>query len=105
MKNEGKAASWLTPLELHVFSKLDDTPIIELTQIDIKGCIFPIWKTKNETASKALSRLNIAIKHAVAFGIDVDMQLKAKALLEKFIQNTQNIPAMPWKEMPKFFQS
>ncbi len=105
LKNEGKAASWLTPLELHVFPKLGDTPIIELTQIDIKGCISPIWKTKNETASKALSRLNIAIKHAAALGIDVDMQLKVKALLEKFIQNTQNIPAMPWKEMPKFFQS
>ncbi len=105
LKNEGKAANWLTPLELHVFPKLGDTPIIELTQIDIKGCISPIWKTKNETASKALSRLNIAIKHAVALSIDVDMQLKAKALLEKFIQNTPNIPVMPWKEMPKFFQS
>ncbi|WP_375610699.1 MULTISPECIES: phage integrase central domain-containing protein [unclassified Bartonella] len=107
MKNEGKAASWLTPLELHVFLKLGDTLIMELTQIDIKGCISPIWKTKNETASKALSRLNIAIKHAAALGIDVDMQLipKAKALLGKFIQNTQNIPAMLWKEMSKFFQS
>ncbi|AQX18161.1 MULTISPECIES: hypothetical protein [unclassified Bartonella] len=51
--------------------------------------------------------MNIAIKHAAALGIDVDMQLipKAKALLGKFIQNTQNIPAMPWKEVPKFFQS
>ncbi|WP_375660843.1 MULTISPECIES: hypothetical protein [unclassified Bartonella] len=35
--------------------------------------------------------MNIAIKHAAALGIDVDMQLKAKALLEKFIQNTKNI--------------
>ncbi|WP_245256837.1 site-specific integrase [Bartonella sp. DB5-6] len=107
LKNEGKAARWLTPLELHVFPKLGDMPITELTQVDIKGCISPIWKTKNETASKALSRLNIAIKHAAALGIDVDMQLipKAKALLGKFIQNTQNIPAMPWKEVPKFFQS
>ncbi|WP_375642143.1 MULTISPECIES: hypothetical protein [unclassified Bartonella] len=49
--------------------------------------------------------MNIAIKHAAALGIDVDMQLVAKALLENFIQNTQNIPVMPWKEMPKFFQS
>ncbi|WP_375654517.1 MULTISPECIES: hypothetical protein [unclassified Bartonella] len=57
----------------------------------MKGCISPIWKTKNETASKTLSHLNIAIKHAAALGIDVDMQLKAKALLEKFIQNTKNI--------------
>nr|CBI81113.1 phage-related integrase [Bartonella sp. 1-1C] len=107
LKNEGKAARWLTPLELHIFPKLGDMPITELTQVDIKGCISPIWKTKNETASKALSRLNIAIKHAAALGIDVDMQLipKAKALLGKFIQNTQNIPAMPWKEVPKFFQS
>ncbi len=82
-------------------------PITELTQVDIKGCISPIWKTKNEIESKALSRVNIAIKHAVALSIDVDMQLipKAKALLGKFIQNTQNIPAMPWKEVPKFFQS
>ncbi|WP_256375698.1 hypothetical protein [Bartonella refiksaydamii] len=42
------------------------------------------------------------IKHAAARGIDVDMQLvpKAKALLGKFIQN---IPAMPWKEVPEFY--
>lgn len=94
MKNQGKAASWLTPLELHVFLKLGDTLIIELTQIDIKGCISPIWKIKNETASKALSRLNIAIKHAAELGIDVDMQLipKAKALLGKLFK------------IPKIFQ-
>ncbi len=107
LKNEGTAARWLTPLTLHVFPKLGDIAITELTQIDIKECLSPIWKTKNETASKALSRLNIAIKHAAARGIDVDMQLvpKAKALLGKFIQNVQNIPAMPWKEVPEFYQS
>ncbi|UNE55326.1 tyrosine-type recombinase/integrase [Bartonella machadoae] len=107
LKNEGTAARWLTPLTLHVFPKLGDIAITELTQIDIKECLSPIWKTKNETASKALSRLNIAIKHAAARGIDVDMQLvpKAKALLGKFIQNVQNIPAMPWKEVPAFYQS
>ncbi|WP_236829068.1 MULTISPECIES: hypothetical protein [unclassified Bartonella] len=52
MKNEGKVARWLTPLELHIFPKLGDMPITELTQVDIKGCISPIWKTKNETANK-----------------------------------------------------
>ncbi|WP_139413087.1 tyrosine-type recombinase/integrase [Bartonella mastomydis] len=107
LKNEGTAARWLTPLTLHVFPKLGDIAITELTQIDIKECLSPIWKTKNETASKALSRLNIAVKHAAARGIDVDMQLvpKAKALLGKFIQNVQNIPAMPWQEVPAFYQS
>lgn len=107
LKNEGTAARWLTPLTLHVFPKLGDIAITELTQIDIKECLSPIWKSKNETASKALSRLNIAIKHAAARGIDVDMQLvpKAKALLGKFIQNVQNIPAMPWQEVPAFYQS
>ncbi|MCZ2204023.1 tyrosine-type recombinase/integrase [Bartonella sp. A05] len=107
LKNEGKAARWLTPLELHVFPKLGDIAVNDLNQGDIKECISPIWKTKNETASKALSRLNIAIKHAAARGIDVDMQLipKAKALLGRYIQNTQNIPAMPWKEVPEFYQS
>ncbi|WP_019223958.1 tyrosine-type recombinase/integrase [Bartonella rattaustraliani] len=106
LKNEGTAARWLTPLTLHVFPKIGDIAITELTQIDIKECLSPIWKTKNETASKALTRLNIAIKHAAARGIDVDMQLvpKAKALLGKFIQNVQNVPAMPWKEVPAFYQ-
>ncbi|WP_371441549.1 hypothetical protein [Bartonella sp. 114] len=52
LKNEGKVARWLTPLELHIFPKLGDMPITELTQVDIKGCISPIWKTKNETANK-----------------------------------------------------
>lgn len=52
----------VTPLTLHVFPEHEDIAITELTQIDIKECLSPIWKTKNETASKALSRLNIANK-------------------------------------------
>ncbi|WP_375706028.1 hypothetical protein [Bartonella sp. AA2SXKL] len=83
MKNEGKAASWLTPLELHVFSKLDDTPIIELTQIDIKGCIFPIWKTKNETASKALSPLEYSYKTCGGTWYKCRYAIKSKSFIRK----------------------
>lgn len=88
MTNKGTAARWLTLLTLHVFPKIGDIAITELTQIDIKECLSPIWKTKTETASKALSRLNIAIKHAAKHGIDVDMQLipKAKTLLGKLFK-------------------
>ncbi|WP_375693463.1 integrase arm-type DNA-binding domain-containing protein [Bartonella sp. AP23HLJMH] len=52
LKNEGTAARWLTPLTLHVFPKLGDIAITELTQIDIKECLSPIWKTKTKQQAR-----------------------------------------------------
>lgn len=107
LKGDGKAGRWFTPLELHVLPKLGKVPVGELSQIDIRDTLKPIWHTKAETARKALNRLGIVLQHAAALGYNVDLQAaaKAKALLGRSRHEAKNIPAMPWQEVPAFYQS
>nr|WP_261368391.1 site-specific integrase [Pseudosulfitobacter koreense] len=107
LKGEGKAGRWFSPLELHVLPKIGKIPVEELDQQDIKIALAPIWHEKADTARKAMNRLGITLKHAAAMGLDVDIQAteKAKALLGKSRHKAQNIPYMPWPEVPAFYAS
>jgi integrase len=107
LKGDGKAGRWFTPLQLHVLPKLGKVPVADLDQKDIRDTLAPIWHAKAETARKALNRLGIVMRHAAALGLEVDLQAteKAKALLGKSRHKAENIPAMPWKDVPAFYQS
>lgn len=107
LKGDGKAGRWFSPLELHVLPKLGKVPVSDIDQIDIRDALRPIWHTKAVTAQKALNRLRIVLKHAAALGLDVDLQAteKAKALLGKARHSPKHIAAMPWSEVPAFYQS
>lgn len=107
LKDDGQAGRWFSPLELHVLPKLGGVPVCEIDQIDIRDTLKPIWHDKAHTAKKALNRLGICLRHAAALGLEVDLQAteKAKALLGKQRHETQNIPAMPWQDVPTFYQS
>ncbi|HAR52223.1 tyrosine-type recombinase/integrase [Roseovarius nubinhibens] len=107
LREDGKAGRWFSPLELHVLPKLGKVPIEDIDQRDIKNTLGEIWHTKSETARKAMNRLNIVLQHAAAMGLDVDMQAtqKAKALLGKSRHKPKSIPALPWQEVPAFYQS
>ena len=107
LKGDGKAGRWLSPLENHVLPKLGRVPVAEITQIEVRNTLAPIWHTKADTANKALNRLGLVLKHAAALGLDVDLQAtaKAKALLGKSRHKPKNIPAMHWKDVPEFYAS
>ena len=107
LKGDGKAGRWFTPLELHVLPKLGKTPVSEIDQRDIRDTLAPIWHDKADTARKAMNRLGIVMRHAAALGLDVDIQAvdKAKALLGKQRHTPKHIPAMPWQDVPEFYQS
>ncbi len=83
LKNDGEACDWFSPLHLYIFPKLGCLPVSEITQTEIRNTLASIWHTKAATADKALKRLNLCLKHAVALGVDVDLQatIKARALL------------------------
>lgn len=69
--------------------------------------LVPIWHSKADTAKKALNRLGICLKHAAALGLDVDLQAteKAKALLGKQRHKVQNVPSLPWADVPELYAS
>src|SRR6056297_3127906 len=107
LKDDGKAGRWMSPLELHVLPTLGGVPVAEINQIDIRDTLKPIWDKKADTARKAMNRLSICLRHAAALGLDVDLQAtdKARALLGKQRHTAKNIPALPWQEVPAFYQS
>ncbi len=107
LKGDGKAGRWFSPLELHVLPKLGSMPVSQIDQRDIRDTLAPIWHTKADTARKAMNRLGICLKHAAALGLDVDLQAtdKAKALLGKQRHTVKNVPAVPWQDVPGFYQS
>jgi len=85
-------------MELHVLPKLGEMPISEIDQIDIRNTLRPIWKTKPDTALKALGRLHLCFRHAAALGLSVDLQAaeKAKLLLGQQYKKVKNIPALSY---------
>lgn len=107
LKSDASVARWDGPVRLHVLPKLGTIPITELTQHDLKRALAPIWHTKVDTAAKALSRAGMAIEHAAAMGLDVDMQIvaKARALLGKQHHEAKHIPAMPFAEVPAYYST
>ncbi len=107
LKGDGKNGHWFSPLRLYILPKLGCLPVSEITQIEIRNTLAPIWHTKAATANRALIRLNMCLKHAAALGLDVDLQAteKARALLGKQLHKTQNFPAMDWKDVPAFYKT
>ncbi|EPG33017.1 hypothetical protein L253_01874 [Brucella abortus 68-3396P] len=105
LKGHGDAGRWFSPLEHHILPKLGKVPVADIDQKDIRDTLAPIWHSKAETARKAINRLAICMRHAAALGLDVDLQAteKARALLGKQRHKAQNIPAMPWQEVPAFY--
>ncbi|MEN3395368.1 integrase arm-type DNA-binding domain-containing protein [Brucella melitensis] len=105
LKGYGDAGRWFSPLEHHILPKLGKVPVADIDQKDIRDTLAPIWHSKVETARKAINRLAICMRHAAALGLDVDLQAteKARALLGKQRHKAQNIPAMPWQEVPAFY--
>ncbi|AGG73072.1 tyrosine-type recombinase/integrase [Sinorhizobium meliloti] len=107
LKGDGVAGRWFSPLEIHVLPRLGKVPVVDIDQTDIRDVLAPIWHSKAETARKALNRLAICLKHAAALGLSVDLQAtdKARALLGKQRHKPENIPAMPWRDVPIFYAS
>ena len=107
LKGDGKNGGWYSPLKLHVLPKLGKIAVDEIDSTLIKNTLSPIWHKKADTARKAMNRLNIVLSHAEAMGIDVNINAtkKARILLGKQNHIVKNIPAMPWSEVPAFYQS
>lgn len=105
LKGEGTAGRWMSPLETHIIPVIGSVPVVEVDQHTIKRVLAPLWHEKAETAEKALSRLNLTLKHAAALGLNVDLQacMKARALLGKQRRVEVHIPSLHYSEAPEFY--
>ena len=107
LREDGKSGRWFSPIRNHILPKLGKMPVSQISQLEVKDTLSPIWHSKAVTARKALNRLNICLRHAAALGLEVDLQAteKAKILLGKQRHKQQNIASIHWKNVPQFYQS
>ena len=108
LKDDGKAGRWLSPLAVHIIPAIGSVAIEDVDQHLLKRVLELIWHEKPDTARKAVNRLNLTLKHAVALGLDFDLDLqatmKARALLGKQRHMAQHVPSTPYPEAPAFYQ-
>jgi len=106
LKNDGKAGRWLSPLVLHVIPKIGKVPVASINQHHLKSTLAPIWHEKASTAEKALQRTGLALVHAAALGLEVDLNAvrKAQALLGAQRHSVKHIAAMPYRDIPSFYE-
>ena len=105
-KTDEEGGRWMSPLRIHVIPKIGHVRITDLSQHDVAETLRPIWHSKAETAEKALNRISLTVKHALAAGFDVRTSITADArvLLGPQCRKVQHIPALAWQDCPRFYQ-
>lgn len=106
LRGEGTRGRWMSPLEKHVLPKLGTRIASKIHQTDIRDALAPIWRTKHETAQKAISRLGITFQRGRLAGYSVDPFTveAAKHLLGEVHHEPTPIEATPWQDIPALFQ-
>ncbi len=106
LKNDGKAGGWMSPLSVHIIPQIGEVPVEEIDQHILHERFASIWHEKPSAAAKALSRVNLSLRHATALGLDVDLQavMKTKALLGKQRHTPKHIASVPYKDAPDFYR-
>lgn len=107
LKGDGEAGRWMSPLTVHVLPKIGSYPVEKIDQHVLKDLLAKVWNDKPDTAIKALNRIGLALRHAAALGVPVDLQatMKTRALLGKPRKTTEHIPSMPYEDTPAFYRS
>lgn len=108
-KNFKHGQQWINTLKEYAFGVIGSLPINEIHPGQIADVLRPIWLTKAETAGRVKQRLHAVMAwgwahgHCVANPVDVVHHLlpqqPGKAV------RTKHQPAMPWREIPNFFQN
>ena len=105
LKSAQAAERWHSPLRLHVLPKLGKVPVVKLDQHDIVRTLKPIWHQKNVTARKAMSRLTMVLRHAIAQGFEVDLRIieHARILLGDNLKPAVSIKSLHYLNVPDFY--
>lgn len=105
LRGDGTRGRWLSPLRVHIIPKIGRRRMSTLHQRDVHDAIAPIWRTKHETAHKALNRTRIVFEQARLMGYDVDPFVcdAARHMLGHYDHEETPIEATPWQDIPALF--
>jgi len=111
-KNAKHAAQWASTLETYAFPVCGHMVTSDIDTATVLRILEPIWVEKTETASRLRGRVEAVLDYAIAKGLrqgpnparwkgNLALTLPAK----RKISPVEHHPAVPVKDMPKFFQS
>jgi integrase len=111
-KNSKHAAQWTTTLETYAFPVCGNMVSSDVDTATVLRILEPIWLSKTETASRLRGRIEAVLDYAAAKGLregpnsarwkgNLALTLPAK----RKVSPVEHHPAVPVKEMPKFFKS
>lgn len=67
-RNDKHAEQWPSTLKMYVYPHFGDLPVDQVTVRHVKGVLDPIWKEKNETASRVRQRIERVLAAAAVLG-------------------------------------
>jgi len=111
-KNAKHAAQWTSTLETYVYPICGHMVTSDINTATVLRVLEPIWLEKTETASRLRGRIETVLDYATAKGLregpnparwkgNLALTLPAK----RKISPVEHHPAVPVKDMPKFFKS
>jgi integrase len=110
-KNPKSAAQWTTSLETYAYGLMGNKPVADIDVPTIKKVIEPIWKTKNETASRLRGRIEKVLGWAAVSGYrsgenPARWTSHLSEILPKrsAVRKIKHHPALPYAELPKFMR-
>ena len=94
------AQVWLNSLERHVFPRIGEMPVSEVTSADVIGILAPIWHKKPALARKLRQRMRAVMEWAVAMGLRPDNPCdRIGPVLGAQADRTQHLAALPHREV------
>lgn len=110
-RNTKHAAQWTATLEAYAMAVLGSMTVADIQRADVLRVLDPIWKDKNETASRVRGRIEAILDWAKARGYrDGENPAAWKGNLAHALPKRSKArrvvhhPALPYREMPSFVE-
>lgn len=111
-KSEKHRAQWRSTLETYVYPVFGDLYVKDVGQEQVMRVLEPIWKTKNETASRLRGRIESVLNWAKVRGYRAgDNPAAWKGHLDKLLPAPNKVAkvkhhrAIPFAQMPEFMKA
>jgi len=99
-RSDRHAQVWMNSLERHVFPRVGDMPVSEVTSADVIGILAPMWHGKPALARKLRQRMRAVMEWAVAMGLRPDNPCdRVGPVLGVQGNRTQHLRALPHGEV------
>jgi len=101
------SAQWLAGMKKHVFPAFGDRMIYTVGVVDVRKALEPIWINTHETARKIKQRIEAVFDWARAEGHygPENPARGIKRALKPQARNPTHLAAMPWADLPAFYES